>query len=187
MKRALLAPLLLILPLAAVACGDDDDADTRGVGDAEVTATATRTAVAPATATRTPTATTRTPTATPTGTGAGGGGAASLGVTLDEFTIDLGNESIEPGRTTFSVENEGAIVHNLIVIDTDQAADALPVQNAQVNLDRLTVVVRTQEEIPPGATAQVTDNLAAGRYILICNVIGHYQAGMRTTLEVEQR
>ncbi|MGE0227691.1 MAG: sulfocyanin-like copper-binding protein [Dehalococcoidia bacterium] len=176
--KSLLLALVLLLPLAVVACGDDDDGDTNGGGDA--TSTVTRVVTQTATPTRTATATataTRTATAAP-------GGAGDIDVTEDEFTIDLSDDTADAGEVTFSIENEGAIVHNFVIIDTDEAADALPLDGAQVNLDDLTVVERT-EDIPAGESADLTADLSPGRYVLICNVIGHYQAGMHTEFEVE--
>ncbi|MEZ4552459.1 MAG: sulfocyanin-like copper-binding protein [Dehalococcoidia bacterium] len=180
MKSLLLAFLILLLPLAAVACGDDDDGDTGGSDGSDATSTATRVATQTATTTRTATATataTRTATASP-------GGASGIDVTEDEFTIDLSDDTADAGEVTFSIENEGAIVHNFVIVDTDEAADSLLLDGAEVDLDALTVVDRT-EDIPAGESADLTADLSPGRYVLICNVIGHYQAGMHVEFEVE--
>ncbi|MGE0134576.1 MAG: sulfocyanin-like copper-binding protein [Dehalococcoidia bacterium] len=174
MKSLLLAFLILLLPLAAVACGDDDDGDTGGSDGSDATSTATRVATQTATTTRTATATA---TASP-------GGASGIDVTEDEFTIDLSDDTADAGEVTFSIENEGAIVHNFVIVDTDEAADSLPLDGAEVDLDALTVVDRT-EDIPAGESADLTADLSPGRYVLICNVIGHYQAGMHVEFEVE--
>ena len=41
------------------------------------------------------------------------------------------------------------------------------------------------EDIAAGATKDATFKLAAGKYALICNLAGHYTAGMRVTFTVQ--
>jgi uncharacterized cupredoxin-like copper-binding protein len=38
--------------------------------------------------------------------------------------------------------------------------------------------------VPPGRTRRTTLTLKSGRYLVICNVPGHYQLGMRAELVV---
>jgi uncharacterized cupredoxin-like copper-binding protein len=40
-------------------------------------------------------------------------------------------------------------------------------------------------ELEPGASGSLTVNLKAGTYLLICNVAGHYAAGMWTVFTVK--
>ena len=42
------------------------------------------------------------------------------------------------------------------------------------------------EEMQPGASKTLTLDLKPGTYLLICNVAGHYAAGMWTVLTVTQ-
>jgi uncharacterized cupredoxin-like copper-binding protein len=39
------------------------------------------------------------------------------------------------------------------------------------------------EGIAPGKSGRITLTLKRGRYLLICNVAGHYQLGMKTAIE----
>jgi uncharacterized cupredoxin-like copper-binding protein len=45
-------------------------------------------------------------------------------------------------------------------------------------------VLGETKELPPNASEQLTVNLAPGTYLLICNIPGHYAAGMATPLSV---
>jgi uncharacterized cupredoxin-like copper-binding protein len=54
-------------------------------------------------------------------------------------------------------------------------------------------VVDEVEDIPSGASEELTVSLEAGNYVLICNIVeevngeleAHYQMGMRVDFEVE--
>ena len=52
-------------------------------------------------------------------------------------------------------------------------------------------VVDEVEELPVGSDGEVTVDLAAGHYVLLCNIYdeaegeSHYQLGMRTDITVE--
>jgi uncharacterized cupredoxin-like copper-binding protein len=46
-------------------------------------------------------------------------------------------------------------------------------------------VISHQASVAPGTGAQVAVELSAGHYVLICNIVGHYQAGMTTAFTVQ--
>lgn len=105
-------------------------------------------------------------------------------VTLDEFTIKA--PDLEPGRTEVDVRNAGAVPHTLIVLDTRLDADDLPVKKGQVDLeaDGIRVVRAIDDPIAAGDTVRAALTLRPGRYVLICNVAGHYESKMFSTLRV---
>lgn len=89
------------------------------------------------------------------------GSETTLSVSLTEFAIE-GDLTAEPGTVTFDVSNDGAVEHNFIVIDQGRT-----------------------ENINGGQSTELTlDNLAAGIYTVICDISGHREAGMETTLVV---
>ena len=104
---------------------------------------------------------------------------------LQEFSITLGRATATPGSVQFSVTNGGTIVHEFVVIDTDAAANSFTVgPDGTVSEDGLSVVDEI-EDIAVAATESLTVNLSAGHYVLICNVPGHYAAGMRADFQVQ--
>jgi uncharacterized cupredoxin-like copper-binding protein len=46
-------------------------------------------------------------------------------------------------------------------------------------------VIDEVEDIKPGRSATLTLNLKAGRYVLLCNLAGHYPGGMHAGLRVK--
>jgi hypothetical protein len=81
------------------------------------------------------------------------------------------------------VTNTGPSGHELLVFHTDLAPDKLPlgpdgrVDEAGVGVLK---VFDSGANIDPGTTKAFHTALAAGRYVLVCNLPGHYHAGMHT-------
>lgn len=121
------------------------------------------------------------------GESAAGGAAAEVQATLDvalgEFFVNVASES-SAGGTEFNVMNEGAVPHNLRVIRSDLAEDALPVAGGVVDEAQVEILASTAD-LNGGESASVTATLEAGAYVLICNVPGHYQLGMHAALNVQ--
>ena len=98
-------------------------------------------------------------------------------LTLDRYTVPAGN-------VHFLVTNSGGATHELVVLKTDLAADKL-VANA-------TVAGKVEEQGHMGETGDIAGGrfnglglqLGAGSYVIICNEIGHYSAGMRVAFTV---
>jgi len=70
-----------------------------------------------------------------------------------------------------------------VVIQTDDAPDALPVKNGTVDEGGLTIVDEN-EDIAPSTTATLSVDLKAGSYVIICNLPGHYEQGMHAGFTV---
>lgn len=72
-----------------------------------------------------------------------------------------------------------------MVIDTDTAAGSLTVgADGTVSEDGLTVVNEI-EDIAVGANPTLSVTLAAGHYVIICNIAGHYAGGMHADFQVQ--
>lgn len=109
-----------------------------------------------------------------------GGGAVTAA--LSEFKIELGASSAAAGPVTFTVSNTGTTVHEFVIFKTDLAIDKLP-----LNSDGTTVeeegeglsAIDEVEDVAVGAEESLPVTLAAGRYVMICNLPAHYTSGMR--------
>jgi|FLYL01.1.fsa_nt_gi uncharacterized cupredoxin-like copper-binding protein len=120
--------------------------------------------------------------------GENGDGAAGEVVAVelfDSFDIEVDPASVPAGDVTFDVTNAGNIPHNLRVIASDADPGSLPVSGGMVDEAQVDVVASTTADLPGGENEQVAASLDAGSYILICNVAGHYEAGMYVGFTVE--
>ena len=110
---------------------------------------------------------------------------ADVNVTVDlkEYAITLSVSSIKAGTIKFGIRNNGTMVHDFDVYKTDLPLDKLPVDggSAKVKMDGL---VKQMINISANRSTTTTADLSAGRYVIICNVAGHYQLGMRAELQV---
>lgn len=107
---------------------------------------------------------------------AGGAQATAVTVTvrLKEFKVLPATTAVRAGKVTFVVRNVGKIAHEFVVLRTKIAPGKLPLVGAKAK------EVGRVGKIPPfgpGRTRRLTLVLKAGRYILLCNVPGHYKAG----------
>jgi uncharacterized cupredoxin-like copper-binding protein len=84
------------------------------------------------------------------------------------------------GKVTFHVSNVGHIVHEFVVIKTDKRANGLGTgQRVPENGN-----VGETGDVQAGASKGVSLKLKPGHYALICNIPGHYAAGMHTDFTV---
>ena len=110
----------------------------------------------------------------------------SVDVSLTEFVLEPSVESVPAGTVTFNVSSNGAIFHNLKVVATDLAPDGLPTDDATFGVDESQVnIVGSTADLDPGDTEELTLDLEAGNYVLICNIPTHYDIGMTVAFTVE--
>jgi uncharacterized cupredoxin-like copper-binding protein len=156
--------LILILALAA-ACSNDDDGNGNGDEHEDTAPTATAEA--------------------PDGNGTQDG-ATTIDVGLTEFSVSPSASTAAAGTVTFNVSSDGAIVHNLRVVRTDEDPDALPVDDGTFTVIEADVeVVASSANLETGETEELVADLESGSYVLICNIPTHYDAGMFTAFTVE--
>ena len=108
------------------------------------------------------------------------GGSAVNGL-LDEWRVRADVNSVRAGPVSFTFENNGTKVHEMLVTRTDIAPGRIPVDSATNTFnedDPASKVLDEISEFDPGQTGTVTLNLTPGTYQLVCNVPGHYANGM---------
>ena len=104
-------------------------------------------------------------------------------VDMKEYTITLSPATVKAGVVKIGIRNLGTMVHDFDLYKTDLPFDKLPVDggSAMVKIDGL---VKQMRNISPNRVTTLDASLAAGSYVIICNVAGHYQLGMRAALTV---
>ncbi|MGE5225724.1 MAG: sulfocyanin-like copper-binding protein [Planctomycetaceae bacterium] len=118
----------------------------------------------------------------------GGGmmtGGGMMGIAADPSTV-------APGQVSFLVRNAGVMVHELVVLPLPEGgagsrtvgADGTVNEDGSLGEASATCADGSGEGIAAGSLGWVTLDLPAGRYELICNLPGHYAAGMFAELDV---
>ena len=113
----------------------------------------------------------------------------TIGGMQAEWYVATSTLSHVPGNVTFNLKNLGTIPHEFIVIKSDLTAKDLIAQvNPATNrLDEATLeAIGEQPEYLPGESKVLVLKLAAGHYVLMCNIEGHYAAGMYTDLVIAE-
>lgn len=92
---------------------------------------------------------------------------------------------VEPGQFRFELSNANAEPHDLVLVRTERDPANLPVRENRVDLALAGEVIGEIEPLPPGDSA-ATDAipLESGKYVILCNVPGHYEEGMYYELSV---
>ena len=119
-------------------------------------------------------------------------GGATVNVDLQEWAVVPSAASAATGDVTFKATNKGPDdPHELVVAQTDLAPDALPTKpdGAVDEAGAGVTVIGEIEEFAVGGSEEATFTLAAGKYVLFCNVVdaegdAHYSKGMRTAFTV---
>ncbi len=110
---------------------------------------------------------------------------ATVDVTLDSFSLTPSATSAAAGPVTFNVTNVAASdEHEFVVVQTDLAADQLVVGDDDTVDEASVTVIDEVAELPPGGSGTLTVDLAAGHYVLFCNVAGHQRQGMHADFTV---
>jgi len=110
---------------------------------------------------------------------AGGGPVA---VQLKEFKVVPTPKSVTAGKVVFTVKNVGKIEHELVVVKTNKAPGSLAGSGSKASE---TGTVGEVGGLKAGKTAKLTLTLKAGKYVLLCNLPGHYKAGQYTAFVVK--
>ena len=115
-------------------------------------------------------------------------GAAQRIVDVSEkdFTIKASPTRVVAGDVVFQARNRGPDAHELIVVHES------PGTALQLRSDGMTVseealkssIVGALEPGAPGSLRELRVRLAPGRYVLLCNMSGHYMGGMHTVVTV---
>jgi uncharacterized cupredoxin-like copper-binding protein len=110
-----------------------------------------------------------------------GGGGTTTQVGEKDFRIKA-PAVLRAGNVSLDVDNTGPDDHELIMVRT---SGALPFRDDGLTVDEDAVESRTVGVLEPGlGTRSLHVRLQPGTYELICNMQGHYLAGMHRRVTV---
>jgi uncharacterized cupredoxin-like copper-binding protein len=108
---------------------------------------------------------------------------------MGEFYFKPSDASTTAGKVTIAAPNEGEVVHELVLARTDtNPADLPTTSDGEVDEAKLEANGEDAGEIAdvaPGETKQGTFKLDPGKYVMFCNLPGHYAQGMYGTLTAD--
>jgi cytochrome c oxidase subunit 1 len=112
--------------------------------------------------------------------------AAEAGTMVDaalgEFYVKTDAKTAPAGHVTFVVHDTGNVPHEFVVVKTDTPEGKLPQSGGKADE---TGSVGEVGDVTPGSTKHyLTLDLKPGKYVLLCNVAGHYAAGQHTAFTV---
>jgi uncharacterized cupredoxin-like copper-binding protein len=111
----------------------------------------------------------------------------ALPVTEHDFGIDPAETSLPAGLIDLAVTDRGPSAHEMLIFQTDLPADKLP-RGADGRVDEngegVLKVFDSLDNIAVGTIKTFHIALAAGRYVMVCNLPGHYQSGMHAAFTV---
>lgn len=100
--------------------------------------------------------------------------------------IDAQPKSVKAGRVTFEVTNTSKdMIHEMVVSPVPDSGRPLPYDKSLAKVDEDAAGhLGEVSELSPGKSGSLSLALKPGKYILYCNVPGHYALGMWTLITV---
>jgi len=113
-------------------------------------------------------------------------GTIQVGLIDPEWAVTVNPASPAAGDLTVIAENQGTLIHNLRIAQTDLAADQLPLDATGVQVDEANLsIVASIPDFPAGEAEETEVALDAGSYVFFCNIAGHYDSGMHMGVTVQ--
>jgi uncharacterized cupredoxin-like copper-binding protein len=105
-------------------------------------------------------------------------------VTERDFAISLPG-AVKAGDVVFRVQNKGPDAHELLVVRAPSGRMPMRSDGLTVNEEKLLGrEVGVLEPAEKNAVREMHVRLKPGRYVLFCNMSGHFMGGMHKTLLV---
>ena len=105
------------------------------------------------------------------------GAAADIETVAVDFAFDPDEWTVQAGSgRTIEIDNQGTLLHNFVILSS-------PIEN-ESDLTEDLVLFRLNAEAGQKVTGTIEADLAPGTYQVICDIAGHFSAGMVAELTV---
>lgn len=114
--------------------------------------------------------------------------ATKIEVTAKEMAFQLSSTTASAGPVEFVVKNVGKEPHEFVVLKNDLADKKLPLKGDSLDEDAKgfkNLGEIGENKLKSGATETLKVSLTPGRYLLVCNLPGHFKAGMKAEFTVK--
>ena len=120
------------------------------------------------------------------GPGMMGYGMIGPGMMGGMMSIRVDQPTVKAGTVAFDVTNwSRSVLHEMLVVSVDNPTAPLPYDYAQARVPEDQVkVLGEAADLQPNVAKTFEVTLTPGSYLLICNLPGHYAAGMAVPLSV---
>jgi uncharacterized cupredoxin-like copper-binding protein len=115
-------------------------------------------------------------------------GSRVVRVDEHDFGIQVSATILTAGNYVFVDDNHGPSSHELVMWKTDLSAAQLPHSaDGRVNeaSPKLESVLDSGSSLQPGESRLLTTSLDPGHYVMVCNLPGHFNAGMHVDITVK--
>lgn len=120
---------------------------------------------------------------------AGSTGGKTVEIKMGDYFFNPEDATAQAGSTTIEAPNEGSVEHELVVFKTNLDPSKLPTEsNGGVDEEKLDEIAEEAGEVADveaGETKSEGFKLTPGKYVIFCNLPGHYAQGMYGTITVE--
>ena len=110
-----------------------------------------------------------------------------VNVLLEDFRVREDAAVVPVGTVSFRIRNQGPTSHEFILVRTDRAPDKLPLQRDGLTVNEEAPGIKLLDEaggLDIDDRETLVLDLAAGHYVMYCNLEGHYLGGMYAALTV---
>lgn len=114
-----------------------------------------------------------------------GGGGEALEIKMGDFYFDPKNATAKAGTVAISAPNVGDVEHELVLAKTNDDPAKLPTASDGTVDEESLDIPGEIAEVAAGKTGEGAFDLEAAKYVMFCNLPGHYAQGMYGSLTVE--
>nr|WP_298101731.1 sulfocyanin-like copper-binding protein [uncultured Shinella sp.] len=102
------------------------------------------------------------------------------------MTLSLNQPTVKAGDVVFAVHNDAVSeAHEMVLVRLKTAGEEVRVVAAKHRVDEKALKSLGEvSDLKPGQDGMLKATLKAGTYLLLCNIKGHYEAGMHAKLTV---
>lgn len=111
----------------------------------------------------------------------------NIAVVENDFRIQATPATVKGGLVDFTVSNTGPSAHEFLIFRADRAPNALPTGSdgrVDESSAQITKVFDSGDNVAPNGSKVFHAALTPGAYVMVCNLPGHYIAGMHEAFTV---